>query len=402
VFNVVNETPKSDRGTRRETSRTDTSPQARRTWLPALIGVRGYACVFVFLAHYYSLFSDSWLRSGGGVERFFSGLHGLAEMGVELFFGLSGFLIYGPLVRRRQFAVGRFFARRFRRIYPVFLAVLGIYLVLSLVFPALSKLPDGFGPSVVYILQNLAVMPGMFRIDPIITVSWTLSHEAAFYIAAPLLVLGLRLPQRRPTTRLVASALLLAACMWLWPYIGRHRYSIMFLLGIMLADAEDMMPNLFRRSWFQWIAMVTVVLSAVALARGGIWEYARFSPLLVGFPVTILLACGAKHGQGPLTRVMCWRPAVLVGPISYSFYMIHGLVLNGVKLGLIRGLGLTSESMPLFFLVCPFAFALSLVAAALLYRYVEEPYSIAKPKAKAPDRAGTPKRECEPVSADAA
>lgn len=359
--------------------------RAPRTWLPALIGVRGYACVFVFLAHYYSLFSPVWLRSGSTVERFFDGLHGLADMGVELFFGLSGFLIYGPLVRRTQFSLGKFFKRRFQRIYPVFLFVLAIYLVLSIVFPAVSKLPDGFWPSVIYILQNLAVMPGMFKIEPIITVSWTLSHEAAFYITAPLLVLGLRLPQRKPTTRLFWSAVLLAACMGpLWSYIGRHRYCIMFLLGVMLADAEDMMPTLFRQAWFQWIAMATVLLSAVALATGEVWEYARFSPLLVGFPVTILLACGAKHGEGPLTRVMCWRPAVFVGPVSYSFYMIHGLVLNGLKFGVVRGLGWTFEATWLFFLMAPIAFGLALAAAALLYRYVEEPLSIAKPQPKDP------------------
>lgn len=374
-----------------------------RTWLPALIGVRGYACVFVFLAHYYSLFAGNWLRSGSGVERFFDGLHGLADMGVELFFGLSGFLIYGPLVRRRRFGVGRFYARRFQRIYPTFLAVLGIYLVLSVVFPAASKLPDGFGASLVYILQNLAVMPGMFRIDPIITVSWTLSHEAAFYLSAPLLVLGLRLSRRRPTTRLAMSALVLAAVMGpLWPYVGRHRYCIMFLMGIMLADAEDLMPNLFRRSWFQWTVLATAVLSAVALATGAVWEYARFSPLLVGVPVTLLLACGAKHADGPVTRGLCWRPATAIGPISYSFFMIHGLVLNGLKLGLIGMVGLTYESTLLFFLVLPFAFVLSVAAAIPLYRYVEEPFSMPKPKTKVRVQIGDTQREREPVSADAA
>jgi peptidoglycan/LPS O-acetylase OafA/YrhL len=365
--------------------------------------VRGYACVFVFLAHYYSLFGGSWLRSGSTVERVFDGLHGLTEMGVQLFFGLSGFLIYGPLVRRQRFAPGKFFARRFQRIYPTFLAVLGIYLVLSLVFPAVSKLPDGFGPSVVYILQNLAVMPGVFKIEPIITVAWTLSHEAAFYIAAPFLVLGLRLPRRRPTTRLAMSALVLAAVIGpLWPYLSRNRYCVMFLLGAMLADAEDMMPNLFRRSWLQVVTLVTVVLSGVALSTGTVWEHARFSPLLVGFPATILLACGAKHAAGPVTRGLSWKPARSLGPISYSFYMIHGLVLNGLKFGLIGGLGLTSESTLLFLLMCPFAFVLSLAAAAVLYRCVEEPFSMPRTKPKTLVPALETEREREPVSADAA
>jgi peptidoglycan/LPS O-acetylase OafA/YrhL len=118
--------------------------------------------------------------------------------------------------------------------------------------------------------------------------------------------------------------------------------------------------------------------------------------------VTILLACGAKHAAGPLTRIMSWKPAVFIGPISYSFYMIHGLVLNGLKFGVIRGLGLTSEATWLFFLFCPFAFALALAAAAVLYRYVEEPFSIAKAKPRVPARVRATRREREPVSADAA
>jgi peptidoglycan/LPS O-acetylase OafA/YrhL len=93
---------------------------------------------------------------------------------------------------------------------------------------------------------------------------------------------------------------------------------------------------------------------------------------------------------------------VYVGPISYSFYMIHGLVLNGIKFGVVRGLGLTFESTWLFFLTVPVAFALSLAAAAVLYRYVEEPLSIAKPKSKAKTPVPEPRAEPKPVSTDAA
>ena len=45
--------------------------------------------------------------------------------------------------------------RRVRRIYPAFLAVLGLYLMLSLLFPEQSKLPAGLPDAVVYIGENI-------------------------------------------------------------------------------------------------------------------------------------------------------------------------------------------------------------------------------------------------------
>ncbi|MHC4492464.1 MAG: hypothetical protein ACYTDU_12645, partial [Planctomycetota bacterium] len=61
-----------------------------------------------------------------------------------------------------------------------------------------------------------------------------------------------------------------------------------------------------------------------------------------------------------------------------------------------------SESTLLFLLMCPFAFVLSLAAAAVLYRCVEEPFSMPRTKPKTLVPALETEREREPVSADAA
>ena len=68
--------------------------------------------------------------------------------------------------------------RRVQRIYPVFLVVFAIYIMLSFIFPSESKLPEGYVEIVKYILQNLLLLPGVFNIEPLITVAWSLSYAA--------------------------------------------------------------------------------------------------------------------------------------------------------------------------------------------------------------------------------
>ena len=46
-----------------------------------------------------------------------------------------------------------------------------------------------------------------------------------------------------------------------------------------------------------------------------------FVPLAAGLILCLSLA------QGPFTRVLEWRPMVLLGEISFSIYMLHGFVL---------------------------------------------------------------------------
>jgi exopolysaccharide production protein ExoZ len=63
-------------------------------------GLRGLAVFLVFLNHYFTLSSrvavepSVWMTIGHKVA-------GYGNLGVELFFVLSGYLIYGTLLRRR-------------------------------------------------------------------------------------------------------------------------------------------------------------------------------------------------------------------------------------------------------------------------------------------------------------
>src|ERR1041385_8351645 len=112
-------------------------------------GLRGLAVLLVFFVHFHGLFG-SYLAQGStlfNVSRF-GGLIG--HSGVDLFFVISGYLIYGYLLRR-PITYSRFMRRRVERIFPAFLCVFVIYLVLSVVFPSQNKIHGPVLAKLVYI-----------------------------------------------------------------------------------------------------------------------------------------------------------------------------------------------------------------------------------------------------------
>jgi len=95
----------------------DKSYQRRR--FPALDGLRGVAVLLVVLAHASQkrLLAENFKFSG--------------ELGVIVFFVLSGFLITHLLLEERtrtgQISLSKFYLRRALRIWPLYFAVLGVY-----------------------------------------------------------------------------------------------------------------------------------------------------------------------------------------------------------------------------------------------------------------------------------
>lgn len=175
-------------------------------------GIRGFAVLLVFWVHFDTLFRGRLVQNSGLFE--FSRLAGiLGQSGVDLFFVLSGYLIYGKLIRK-PVPYGRFMLRRMQRIQPAFLCILALYLLAHYTFSPIRQIPSGFLPAAVYLLQNVALLPGLFQIPPVFAVAWSLSYEIFFYAAIPLLigVAGMRRwPSRARCLFLGAAALLYAA-----------------------------------------------------------------------------------------------------------------------------------------------------------------------------------------------
>ena len=107
-------------------------------------GLRGGAVFLVFLVHYSSI-TETYLSPGNTTWNIKNILGEIGNSGVDLFFVLSGFLIYGMLLQKQQNYLSYLY-RRVARIYPTFLFVFFIYIVLGYIFPAENKIPKETDP----------------------------------------------------------------------------------------------------------------------------------------------------------------------------------------------------------------------------------------------------------------
>jgi peptidoglycan/LPS O-acetylase OafA/YrhL len=356
-----------------------------------LDGTRGLAVVLVFFVHYHSLFSIYLSEDtiSFRVSRF---LGEVGHLGVDLFFLLSGYLIYGILIQKPQ-RYSTFLLRRVKRIYPAFLCVLFVYVALSLLFPEFSKLPSDPAGAALYVLANVALLPGVFPIRPLYTVAWTLSYEFLFYLTVPLLIGALGLRRWNNRSRILLFVILILAHVGynLWGVEGHPRL-VMFLAGILLFEILHSTPireKLSRRGEAAAIAfsLGCVILLYQTNVHPGAF---RFVPGLRNLPgvcwvVAAALGC-FSFGlycfgfDGRLSRVFSLAPIRRLGNISYSYYLIHGLALHGLVMVLRRGLHLTEVSPVLFWAVLPGAFGVTLIAAMILFGLVEQPFSLRQPR----------------------
>ena len=316
-----------------------------------LEGLRGLAVFLVFLVHFTTLAQAFPMAAT---------VRAIGNTGVDLFFVLSGYLIYGSLMARPQPFLP-FMARRVQRIYPAFAAVFGLYLALSFLLPGQSKLPD---PPYLYLLQNFLLLPGMLPVAPMITVAWSLSYELFFYLAIPFVIGLLRLRSDRLGYRRVL-ALLLVLC-------GPPRFA-MFACGMLAWELRDT-PS----------PRGALVLPAVVFLLVE-WPDQR---ALVALAWLLLFRCCLVHPKDWLTRALAWAPLRWLGNMSYSYYLLHGLALKGAFM--LAGEG---GPLPAALLLVPM-FAWTLLTSAALYLLVERPFSL-KPT------TGSSPGSCSPAPAAA-
>jgi len=363
---------------------------SERNRLLAMEGTRGVAVLLVFCVHYNALF-HGYLANGSwplAVSRYV-GTAGHA--GVDLFFVLSGFLIYGATLRHAT-SFGRYMRRRVQRIYPTFLAVLALYLGLTILFPAQSKFPSGVVPAAGYLLENLLLLPGLFPVEPIITVAWSLSFEFFYYLVLPLLVavLGMRGWSRggRVAFLLAVFAAIVASPAW----IGGARSRMgMFIPGMLLYEAiESGVATRWVGARGERVALVLglVGVGAAAALRPASGVALEFdlgllhgagTRLLLLATSFFLLTLYAFAYDGILRRVMEWRPLRYLGNMSYSYYLLHGVTLTGVALALSHVVHPAPGRTAAFVAILPVALAATMVTSTVLFLLVEKPLSLMPP-----------------------
>ena len=292
------------------------------------------------------------------------GSFGLGAAGVDVFFVISGFIMWVVTCRRTP-SPGRFLLRRFERIVPLYwgmtLAVAAAAILIPHAFPAMRPTFSHVGLSLLFAPHRDTT--GL--IAPLIVPGWTLNYEMFFYL---LFAGGLLAPTRlRPWV--ISSALLALVAIRplgdathpLWATYT-NPLLLEFGAGVWLGRAwsADRLPG-------RWVAgglLALGVAGFIASALSG----ADIEPvrLLAWGAPALALVTGAvgleRRGLAPRLA-----PLRLLGDASYSIYLAHGLAISAA-FRLSQMAGLTSPAVQ---------FALSLAAGVAgglaVYQLAEKP-----------------------------
>lgn len=341
-------------------------------------GLRGFAVFLVFLVHFVAL-AKPWISSSPSFIEFTKSLHTIGNTGVDLFFVLSGYLIYGSLLSRRQQFL-RFISRRIVRIYPAFAVVFVAYIILSFVFPAENKIPSPTTDGIIYLVKNFLLLPGLFPIEPMITVAWSLSYEMFYYLVTPLVIQLFRFRDRsailRTTFFLSISLLTVIYC----ALNGWHVRLIMFISGIVLYETMNRRCVTSPPSTLGLLALLVGLLSTLMPLDGSAGSALKVSILFVAF-FALCLVC-FRNPSSWLPRTFSWTPLRWLGNMSYSYYLIHGLALKAGFLALSMLAPTASYGPWLFWVLLPPMFVLTLIPSTALFLLVERPFSLAPRRVK--------------------
>lgn len=359
-----------------------TTSSVARDRLPGLDGLRALAIVFVLAYH------------------LFPGLAPGGFIGVDVFFVVSGYLITALLVAehraRGRIALRSFWARRARRLLPALVVVVGLSsavaaliggdILVGIAWQLAGVLT--FSSNWWSIAQGASYLdqtsPDLFRH------AWSLAVEEQFYVLWPLvIILVLLLPARwlRVTVPLALAAGSAVAMVVLAgdPAIDPAPASVAYLstlthgFGLLLGAGVALgMEPLRERTSASRIARWSADLGAL-LATSGLVTLAwvlsidgaatyRGGLVAATLLTAVVIVCLA-HPAGRAGRLADAPLARWVGERSYGLYLWHWpvLMLLAAALPQIDRVGEQSWMLGLA------ALAISVVLAALSYRFVEQP-----------------------------
>jgi peptidoglycan/LPS O-acetylase OafA/YrhL len=336
-------------------------------------GLRGYAAGLIFLTHFCGTYLGQYFRVGcDGIRiwdlpTFPSKVAYWAfrsHYGVELFFVLSGFLVFRMIMAREgRFDYWHYISRRVARIYPAFLLALAACTLLLASIRSEVFSVSGF-------LKSFFLLDGIleFHVPKYNPVAWSLTYEFIFYLLCPLVLL---LPMRSWKTRmLVAAAAVYLVLLWL-PSVYL-RGVLFFGGGFLAAQSDHRLQHLARRVPDALVLAFYLVTTMVYAATEGGRDWRIFIPLF--FASSVLLVLNTCYGDGFLSNFFRLKWLRWFGNISYSFYLIH-FVCVLVTFWCLCPLLWRFHSAKLDFVVLGGAsFVLSFVAATVLFVLAEKPY----------------------------
>lgn len=307
-----------------------------------ITGLRAIAVMMVFLIH-----------SGGAGLREFGHIGNkivdFGQYGVEIFFVISGYTIFYQIFYKKYTMKDFIIIRLFRISIPYFPIVILLFILSQFGFTYPNNWVIELNKGLID-FQNLLVH--LFYIsfinikyaNSIIGVEWTLSIEVFYYLLIAIMIFKMSCLSNSKSIFLVLISFFLFAIFSLIVFKKFHfnnlyihwlplKYGYMFILGGLSFFLREKLEKQFSQQFLHKISNVSIILipSVITLfittdkmASIGIVNELFFAT------ITFFLIVFVRD-SATLTRLLTNKIMVFFGSISFSFYLIHLIVITLLK-----------------------------------------------------------------------
>lgn len=282
----------------------------------------------------------------------------LGELGVLVFFVISGFVICSGLVAEKNktgtICLAAFYVRRFYRIIPP----LWLYLFCLLILNA-AGIIEISPQQALTSASFLCNMPFPEGCSWFAGHTWTLAYEEQFYLLFPLLILFVALINNSLRFGFAIGGLIIGSVLLFrtgHSLLGEYfMYFIFLLTGCCSALLpENIMSRIRRMHLAAWLSVIALLLIGIGYLPVGIEKQVK----VACYPVLIMLmVLGTPTQLKSIAVIFKNRSLCYLGKISYTVYLWQELV-TGNYLGWIT----------FVYIAAVFVFAM------ISYRYIELPF----------------------------
>lgn len=287
--------------------------------LDSLQALRGIASILV-LFHHLSLLTMAEYKT-----TFLNNTFLFGEMGVDLFFVLSGFIIY--YIHHSDIGVKNkikpFLIKRVTRIYPIYWVIFLFILPIYFIIPTFGA---EYFRDFSYIVKSFLLIPQVE--NPLIGVAWTLTYEVFFYLLFGLLIFL----NKKYSYPILFSWMAITLITFVFPVLAEKHYLIEFIFSpLNLEFIFGILVAIFLLKTRNLKISVSVLLIGITL-----FCFSWISEFYELFYIHTVLAWGIPsaliiYGLSSietLRNIKVPRSLKFLGDASYSIYLTHATVMS--------------------------------------------------------------------------
>jgi len=330
-------------------------------------GLRGYLALSVFIHHvvltWYWKNTGEWNRPP---EAYFQNL---GKFGIAIFFMITGFLFVSKILSSKGIISWyRLYQSRIFRIFPLYLFVIIVISIIVFLKSDLQisvSLPLLIKQYIKWFMFHGDAINDFSETSRIIAgVDWTLKYEWLFYALLPLLAFVIK--QGRLAIMLLFIGIII---LFIFPAHIEHFYTrhfILFAIGGTAAALNVKLNN--RNKWVNnhYSSFVVVIALVAALFYPTTFDAMHILLMAIFF---VPVALGNN-----LFGLFKTKASIFLGEISYSIYLLHGIVLY--TLFSIINFDISHISLVKFLLWLPLLMSLVIIISTLTYLAIEKPFML--------------------------